>query len=123
MTLENLGEGNWQINIVETECALADEPAGLLLPFKTYTVLRVTSEKAAGAAATLNGILGRATNPATSTEYETTAAALVDEQPLRPTKARTGADGKVYWRTRPDVGADNTVTSSVRIREGWDEEQ
>ena len=123
MTLDNLGDGDYQINVVETDVAVGDEPAGLTVPFHKYTLLRIVSEKSAGAAATLQPVVGRTTDPATAVEAVTTAAAVVDEQPVRPTKCRTGADGKIYWRTRPDAGADNAVTSFMRVREGWDEDE
>ena len=122
---DNSGSGEITVSIVETETGTG---AGDVVPIDLGAPLRavsLVSLKAsfgvAGGASTVQPVIYSAsTETFPLLEYQTeTAAAQVYDQTY--SGLATGTDGKLYYRSKPDVqqSASGTVISTLKLRYGW----
>lgn len=126
VTATRLSERDILIRVAETEVAAASEatisPSNVDLP-QRFRLLRAVSVLSAGTAATIDPILGRSTNPSNvDVIYENAApAATADNAPIAglPVYLGNSYPYSMFHRSRPNAGADNTVTTEYYIREGW----
>ena len=117
------GRRVWRVVISETECAATSEWSvtaadadGTPLPSEG-TITSYDAVKT-GTAATLQPILSDTTNPAsTQVGYigaQSAAAASIHDR----TSTRYQGLATLFGRSRPDAGADNSVTTEITIVEG-----
>lgn len=108
------------ITIAETEGASTSEATINLGRQYTVHVERVDLTKSAGTAATFNPRLGPATAPTGHNGgilvLAAAAASPISQGGGVGSVVTTDADGKLYWRSTPDAGADNTVTVKIWLR-------
>ena len=118
------GRRVWRVVISETECAATSEWSvaaadadGDPLPSEG-TITAYDAVKTAGTAATLQPILSDTTSPAsTQVGYigaQSAAAASIHDR----TSTRYQGLATLFGRSRPDAGADNSVTTEITIVEG-----
>ncbi len=123
--VENLGDGDWEATIAETDCGATDEAQAVQMPLHLgstkFRLLRLTAKKASGDAATIRTVLGRATDPVTANAIERQAVrdTEIDEQYIDPIFIRTDADGRFYHRSQPSSGTNNVINTTYRLKETW----
>ena len=108
------------VTIAETEGAAASE-ATIELGFTKGVILRQLADKTAGSASTLDPILGTASNPSGNTVVieNDTAADPIDNSWSGGGVTFHTSTGKLYHRSVPDSGSDNTIATEYHIKVGW----
>lgn len=108
------------VTISETEAGAATEATITGLPRKGR-VMRYKVDLTAGSGATVDPVLGTATNPAGSTivVQNDTAADPVDLQDVAGYRYYS-ATGTLYHRSVLNAGSDNSVTVQILISADWD---
>lgn len=106
--------------VTETECATTSE-ATIALGVTSGRVLRHQAALTAGTAATIDPIVGIATDPSAAAatvvvENDVAAATIDNVQPGGVPYYVEG--GTLYLRSRPNAGADNSVTTRLFIALG-----
>ena len=138
VSVRQVGSGEFLVQVDEAECGPADEAvidvaAAALGPGVPLVgkVIRQTVVLQAGTATTVNGILGEVPNPPANptrvvVENNPTVQPILtinDTQGTATYKDATpsplGPWGRLFHRSRPDAGADNTITTFYHIRSGW----
>jgi len=106
------------VTITETECAAGSEADPIDLGFSRGRILRQACVKTAGSAATVDPIIGTATNPSGASVVleNDTAAATVDNQ---ITGGATFNGSVLYHRSNPASATDNSITTTYHILVGW----
>ena len=111
---------SWEIEILETDAGPADV-AEIVGDFPSdITISHTESHLGAGAGSTINPMLGKAAGfvPDDINHIATnssTAARINDNTVIR---AAGLVDGRLYWRSNVNSGADNTITTLLRIVKG-----
>ena len=113
---------DYVVDIAETGATATDEAVITNLPVRGR-IIRQICIHTAGTAATVDPVLGAATNPATSGKdlilENSTAAATVDNLPS-PAVPYYSSTGTLYHRSVSNgASTDNSHTVRYMIREGW----
>jgi hypothetical protein len=121
VTLTKLDEKSFVITIVETDVQVASETLIGALP--SYgRIIRQKTVLTAGTAATIDPIIGTATNPSgVNVVLENdTPGAITDNQPVGGACYQANP-GNLFWRSRPNAvgGVENDVTTELLFRTGW----
>lgn len=119
INVQHLGKGRYTVSISETECAATSEAVITGLPLSAVLLKQVTA-LTSGTGATVNPIIGLATNPAGISilaENETAAASV--NNIASPQIPFATASGTLYHRSRPNAGADNAILSRYLFQVGW----
>lgn len=117
VTVTPIGQKAYRVTIAEVDCGPTDEAQVPGLPVQG-AVRRQLSQKGAGTAATIDPIVGIATNPSgndviVENDVPTTQ---VDVQGFA---SYLSATGTLFHRSRPNAGNDNVVTTVYHITTGW----
>lgn len=130
-TISHLGGGRYYVTITETNAGASDEvelttvdnPASdrTKLPAKGR-VLSQRCQLVSGTGTTVDPVLGRVTNPASNASYSiaenaTAAASVINLADPPIVYSSTG--NKLFHRSVPDAGSDNTIHTTYEIMEGW----
>lgn len=104
----------FQVTIAETEGAAASEATIDFAKQRNLRVLRVDLTQSAGSAGTFNPRIGPATDPSGYNGgvlvLAAAAASPISEEGGVGSVVTTASDGKLYHRSVPNAGSDNTVT-------------
>ena len=114
-----LGAGKFVVDITEAEVAAANEAAITGLP-GTGRIIRQQCTLVSGAGATVDPIIGRATNPAGITVVleNGTAAATCDNQPIGGA-CFSMTSGLLFHRSVPNAGANNVIHTRYLVHSNW----
>ena len=114
------GRRTWRIAIAETEAAVASEWSASLDYIGPVTLTRFILTRSAGTAATVQPKLGTATGLAGLAFIAQQAAAVAVATGVNDPSKRSFnlTDGKLYGRSTPDAGADNTFATVLELTEG-----
>lgn len=138
VSVRQVGSTEFLVQINETDCGPNDEAtidvaAAALGPGVPLVgkIRRQTVVLQAGTATTVNGILGEVPDPPANPtrvvcENNPTVQpipAINDTQGIATYKDATpsplGPWGRLFHRSQPDAGADNTITTFYHISSGW----
>lgn len=119
VTTTRIGNGEWEVEISETECGPTSEATITNMPV-VGTVVRQTCIKTAGSAATVDPILGTATDPSDLDVIceNDTPSETIDTQGAASWYQDSVSSGTLYHRSRPNTGNDNTIVTRYLIRAG-----
>lgn len=108
------------ITLTETEGAAASETT-FDVGFREWRIGRVKLVKTAGTAATFAPVFGTATNPTAGTAaYIGGLVAAASQDSDNTGLGWTGrGTGTMYWRSVPNLGADNATAIELEVLEGW----
>jgi hypothetical protein len=82
-------------------------------------ILRHKSYRTGGSGATVNPIIGLATNPAGfNIVLEEDAASFIDNS-YAGGGITFSSTGSLFMRSRPDTGSDNAITTVLHVSVGW----
>ena len=117
-----LGGGDVKVIITETDCGPTDQAVLTQMP-RVGTVVRQTSNRVDGSAATVNPVLGWLTDPAGDGAVgvicqNATPAALCDNEGNAAYAMNNGSSATLYHQSLPDSDADNVVETVYLIRAG-----
>ena len=123
-TVRVVGAGEVEIVVSETDCGPADE-ALIMSPdlLVVGVVVRQMCILASGSGTVVVPILGTQPNPA-GTQYVVCEESLpgktiVDNNGRATYDLVNTNPNRLYHRSRPDVGADNVITSVYHVRPRW----
>lgn len=126
VTIRQYNDNDFEILIDETDCAATSEAeiSDERLP-RQFRIFRQVCVLVSGTGASVDPILGRATNPSGRDVFAEngTPAATVDNVAVVPIPCYNTDEndpGKLYHRSRPNAGTDNVVRSSYLIRADWE---
>lgn len=117
--ISNLGKGRLSVTITETEAAATSEAVITGIPI-TASLLKQVCVITSGTGATVNPILGAATNPggANIIVQNETAAAVINNL-ASPAIPFATATGTIYHRSNVNAGADNSIISRYLFKGEW----
>jgi hypothetical protein len=111
------------VQIAETEGAAASEyeiPLAEFFPSGIWKIVRIKVVKSAGTEATVAPVFGTAANPTAGTiAYVGGLVAAGSQDSTNSGAGWVGTGSKLYVRTVPNAGADNTNTTQILLIDGW----
>lgn len=119
VTVDNLGAGRYRVVIAELEAGAATEATISGIPTEARLLKQVCS-LVSGTGATVDPIIGTATNPSgvdVVAENETAAANI--NNIAAPPNPFSSVTGTLYHRSQCDAGSDNTVQSVYLFESNW----
>ena len=118
VTVDRKG-GEIRVTISETEAASTSE-ATIDLGVQSFRVHRQICQITAGSGATVDPILGNATNPSgANVILENDTAASTADNAITGGVTGYSSNGTLYHRSQVDSATDNTVVSVYHITVGW----
>lgn len=126
VTVIEVGSGEWEVTIEETDAGSADFTEITGLPV-AGDAIEIMAQKISGAGATINPILARTSPPGSATIPDTVAVPLSAAAATASVRGSapytvidtSGGLGVLYHASRVNAGSNNVITTVWRIRSTW----